>query len=633
MTAHQLLKEYWGHDSFRSLQQEIIESIVSNNDTLALLPTGGGKSICYQIPALLKEGIALVITPLIALMEDQIQQLKQKGILALSIHSGMHKREVYNALENAVLGNYKLLYISPERLQSEQFQEYLKRMQVSMVAVDEAHCISEWGHEFRPTYRQIKSIRELLPNVPFAAFTATATPLVCEDIIEELKMKSPQQFSQKFFRENLSFSCLYEENKEQRLLQLINKMNGPIIIYARTRAGVVKLATFLNAQKIPTSYYHGGMTADERKRRQFEFMQNHTRVMVATNAFGMGIDKDNIRLVVHVDLPESIEAFYQEAGRAGRDGFKAYSIVLHQPKDEDDLLKKIEYTYPSIDTIQKVYQGIAHYYQLAVGSAHLQSFDFDMNEFCTRFNFKQTDVHYSLVRLEQQGILQLSEAYYRPPKMKILVSHEELYSFRLKHPSIDLLVRVLLRKFGGNIYNDYVKVSLTDISKYMDSTVQFVKQKITYLEQYKVIDFIEGGEQPQITYTLPRQDTFKLPINKFWLEERKQKEIEQAHAVIDYLHSQECRANFIVDYFGQEVGEPCGICDICVKNKKKHSYDDLTEHTILEALREQPIPLEKVSVVFESMDREHVLNTIRLLLDKGEIEINPKMCYQIKKKK
>jgi ATP-dependent DNA helicase RecQ len=306
---------------------------------------------------------------------------------------------------------------------------------------------------------------------------------------------------------------------------------------------------------------------------------------------------------------------------------------LHQPRDEDDLLKKIEYTYPSIETIQKVYQAIAHYYQLAVGSAHLQSFDFDMNEFCTRFKFKQTDVHYSLVRLEQQGILQLSEAYFRAPKLKILVSHEELYSFRLKHPAIDLIVRVLLRKFGGNIYNEYVKVSLADISKYMDTTVQQVKQKIVFLEQHRLIDFIEGGEQPQITYTLPRQDTFKLPINQFWLEERKQKEIEQVHAVIDFLHTQNCRANFIVDYFGQEVTNNCGICDVCVKNKKKNSYDDLTEHAIIEALQLQAIPLEKVSVMFESMDREHVLNTIRLLLDRGIIEINNKMCYQLKLKK
>ncbi|HSY61627.1 MAG TPA: ATP-dependent DNA helicase RecQ [Cytophaga sp.] len=621
-SIHEILKTYWGHSAFRPLQEDIINSILSGNDTVALLPTGGGKSICYQVPALAQDGLVLVISPLIALMKDQVEQLRKRGISAAAIHSGMRKTEIDIALDNCIYGSAKLLYVSPERLKSDLFKERVQKMNITCIAVDEAHCISEWGHDFRPAYREIVSIRTLLPEVPIIALTATANEMVLNDIMDQLALQDPQVFTQSFTRKNLSYSCLYEENKEKRLISMLQKIPGVCIVYASTRARVVRIAEFLNRQRIPTEFYHGGLDHKQRSVKQDAFMKNTVRVMVATNAFGMGVDKPDVRLVVHMDVPDSLEGYFQEAGRAGRDGNKAFAVLLHTQKDEDELLAKIPVAHPSAEVIRRTYQSLANYYQLAVGSGYMESYPFDLDEFCKKYNLNKLEAFYSLKRMEQHGIIQLSEAFYNPPKLKVIIDHEQLYDVRLKMPKYDEFIKQLLRIFGGEVYNTYKEFSFSTLAKSTLTPEPEIVSKIKFLAQSGVIDFIDASDVPQLTFLLPRQDALKLQLDLQWLEDRKDHDQESAENIIGFLHTEKCRAQYVLEYFGEYNAKPCGICDRCIRNTRNKEYYDHTVMVVQQTLLTKNIPIEDLEKEFVGLDKNIVLEIIRTLMDTAKVKID-----------
>jgi ATP-dependent DNA helicase RecQ len=621
-SIHEILKTYWGHSAFRPLQEDIIQSILLGTDTVALLPTGGGKSICYQVPALAKDGIVLVISPLIALMKDQVEQLRRRGIIATAIHSGMRKSEIDIALDNCIYGSTKLLYVSPERLKSDLFKERVQKMNIICIAIDEAHCISEWGHDFRPAYREIVSIRTLLPQVPMIALTATANEMVLNDIMDQLALQNPNVFTQSFTRQNLSYSCLYEENKEKRLVSMLQKIPGICIVYANTRARVVRIAEFLNRQRIPTEFYHGGLDHKQRSTKQDAFMKNTVRVMVATNAFGMGVDKPDVRLVVHMDVPDSLEGYFQEAGRAGRDGNKAFAVLLHTQKDEEELFRKIQSAHPSVDIIRRIYQSIANYYQLAVGSGFMESYPFDIEEFCKKYSLNKLEVFYSLKRMEQHGIIQLSEAFYNPPKLRVIINHEQLYNARLKMPKYDDFIKQLLRIFGGEVYNTYREFLFSSFAKSTLTPESEIRNKLSFLAQQGIIEYIDASDKPQLTFLLPRQDAPKLQLDLQWLEDRKDHDLESVENIIGFLHTEECRAKYVLEYFGEYNAEPCGICDRCIRRTRIKEHYEHAEVVVQQTLQMKNIPIEDLEKEIVGLDKNIVLEIIRSLMDTGKVKID-----------
>ncbi|MEM1137932.1 MAG: ATP-dependent DNA helicase RecQ, partial [Bacteroidota bacterium] len=450
---HKILYQYWKYTTFRSLQEEIIQAVLAGKDTLALLPTGGGKSICFQVPALAKEGVCIVISPLIALMKDQVYQLNTRGIEAKAIYAGMSQREIDITLDNAIYGNIKFLYVSPERLKTEIFITRAAKMNISLLAIDEAHCISQWGYDFRPPYLELMQFRELIPNVPCIALTATATEVVKNDIQDKLGFDQNAGFFQKSFaRENLSYSVYYEEDKEKRMLEILSKVAGSAIVYVRSRKRTKHFADFLRARKISASFYHAGLSNEERARRQDDWINNRTRVIVATNAFGMGIDKPDVRIVIHLDLPDNLEAYYQEAGRAGRDERKAFAVLLYNHNDIKQLKENIEISHPSIDKLKKVYQAVANYLKIAVGSGYLESYDFDLDDFVNTFKLPYLETYHALKKLEEQDFIQFNESFYAPSRLTIALSHDKLYEFQVANKEADKLIKILLRVYGAEIY-------------------------------------------------------------------------------------------------------------------------------------------------------------------------------------
>ncbi|MGB1039295.1 MAG: RecQ family ATP-dependent DNA helicase, partial [Flavobacteriales bacterium] len=464
-TINDILKLYWGYDSFRDSQEEIISSVLDGNNTLALLPTGGGKSICYQVPALVNEGICVVVSPLIALMKDQVENLNKRGIKALAIYSGMNKREIDIALDNCVYGNYKFLYVSPERLQTEIFKVRVAKMKVNLIAVDESHCISQWGHDFRPAYQKIKDLREIIDSsVPFLAVTATANKRVITDISEQLSIGSSHVIKQSFYRENLGYLVLKIENKKERLLQILKKTNSCGIVYANTRRKTVETAQFLASNGFRADYYHGGLTQDDRDRKQQNWIENKTQIIVATNAFGMGIDKPDVRVVVHLEPPASPEAYFQEAGRGGRDGKQSFGALLYKPSDKLNLEKFHELEFPEISLIKKIYNSLGNYFRLAIGGGEGISYEFNLGEFCNQFNFDVIKTHHALSILSLAGYISLSEAISRPNKVKFKVNNNELYNYQIKHPEHEKLIQILLRN-NESIFDSLIGVNLTQIGE------------------------------------------------------------------------------------------------------------------------------------------------------------------------
>lgn len=619
-----ILKKYWKHDQFRPLQQEIIQSVINLQDTLALLPTGGGKSVCFQVPALLLDGVCIVITPLIALMKDQVGQLKAKGIEALSIHAGMSRREIDISLDNCVYGKVKFLYVSPERVQTEMFQERVRLMNVSLIAVDEAHCISQWGYDFRPPYLQIATLRELKPSAPLIALTATATRHVQDDIVEKLMFRIPYEvFARTFARDNLSFVMRKTENKDRKLLEILRKVKGSAIVYVRSRKATQEIASWLGRQGIASSYYHAGLQHEERSRRQDEWIRNKTRVMVATNAFGMGIDKPDVRLVIHVDLPENLEAYYQEAGRAGRDGLRAYAVIIYQDADMASLEMKVAQSHPAVDFLRTVYQALANYYQLAVGSAEGESFDFDLQAFSGRFHLQPSEAYNALKKLEEEGSIAFNESFYSPSQLHLAVDTVRLYEFQVANALYDPLIKMLLRLYGGELYSGFVKIAEPYIANGLKIPEREVKDQLQRLHELGIVVYQPVKDKPQITFILPRQDAASLPLNVRRLEERKLLALKKMKAMIDFTVSENrCRMQLVQEYFDEETDNTCGICDICIGNRKKENKQALTEmqREILTLVTDKPVSIERLEEIISPRDHELFVDAVREMLDDGKIE-------------
>jgi ATP-dependent DNA helicase RecQ len=623
-TPLSVLQQYWKHNQFRPLQEDIIGSVLDGRDTLALLPTGGGKSVCFQVPALLREGLCIVITPLIALMKDQVEQLRKKEINAVAIHSGMARPEIDLHLNNALYGKMKFLYVSPERIQTEIFVERFKQMKVGLIAVDEAHCISQWGYDFRPPYLQIASLREIKPEVPVIALTATATTQVRDDIMKNLSFrKGSGLFQKSFARENLSFVIRKTDNKDKKLLEILQKVRGTAIIYVRSRKATQEVARWLAKKNIAASFYHAGLDFETRTKRQDEWINNKTRVMVATNAFGMGIDKPDVRIVIHLDLPENLESYYQEAGRAGRDGLRSYAVILYQDVDAINLQNKAEQSQPSLSYLSKVYQALANYYQLAVGSGAGESFDFEMYNFAERFQFNTLEVYNALRKLEEEGLIQFSESYYSPSSLHVLLDHTRLYEFQVANARFDDLLKMLLRLYGGELFSGFMQVSENYLAKALQTPYHEIVALLLHLHQLNVIHYIPVKNKPQVTFILPRQDAEKLPVDKKRLEARRKLILDKAGSVTAFVQNTfRCRMQLIQDYFDETTFQSCGICDVCIEKRKKDNtaaFENLIRE-ILTVMKNKPLTLEELEQQVAPKDRELFVDVVRELVDEGKLE-------------
>lgn len=572
--AYHILSTVFGYSDFRPVQLDIVLSVLEGKDTLALLPTGGGKSICFQVPALTMDGICVVVSPLIALMKDQVDNLRKKGILAAAIYSGMGKREIDTILDNCIYGNYKFLYVSPERLKTEIFIERFKKMKVNLIAIDEAHCISQWGYDFRPPYLEIAQIREFHPNVPCLALTASATLKVKADIIEKLELKNPAVFVRSFSRKNLSYSVRLVENKLEKGIEILNKIPGSAIIYVRNRKGTKDIANVLQQMGIPASFYHAGLDNETREKRQNEWKQNRIRVIVATNAFGMGIDKPDVRSVIHMDLPENLENYYQEAGRAGRDEHKAYGVLLTNEQDMMILEERAAMAYPPVDFLKKVYQSLANQYRIAVGSGFMVSYDFDMSSFTSTYGLEILTTYNALKVLQEEGFLELNEGFYSPSTIHFLVDQSKLYEFQIANAKLDPLIKMLMRTYGGELFVEYLKIQESKVAKNAKMEESDLIKQLEYLDQVGILAYNPRKDKPQITFLTARFDAGKLPLNTKRIEERGQNAISKAKSMVGYVKNTSlCRANQISSYFGEESDDFCGICDVCLENRKHHDTE------------------------------------------------------------
>ncbi|HAA12465.1 MAG TPA: RecQ family ATP-dependent DNA helicase [Cytophagales bacterium] len=624
-TPHQVLQEVWGYPDFRPLQLDIVEATLAGKDTLALLPTGGGKSICFQVPGLVREGITLVVSPLIALMKDQVEQLKRRGVSAAAVYSGMSKREIDITLDNAIYGNLKFLYLSPERLQTELLRERVKRMKVALLAIDEAHCISQWGYDFRPPYLKIPEFRELIPEVNVIAVTASATPQVQADIQEKLAFKKGSGFFQKSFaRPNLSYSVRKVDNKGPKLLEILQKIPGTSVVYVRSRRRTEEIARWLQGKGISADFYHAGMTGEERTQKQADWIEDRTRVIVATNAFGMGIDKPDVRTVVHLDLPDHLEAYYQEAGRGGRDEKKAFAVMLYNDADVQNLRRRITAAYPSPEFMRKVYQALANLYQIAVGSHVLSSFTLDVEAFAKQYNLPPGATYHALKRLEDSDILQLSESFHQPSKVHFRVDNRRLYQFEIAEAGFEPLLKALLRQYGGELFANFLPISESRIASEIKRSVSEVTRQLNALAQRDILDYDPRKEKPQLTFLTTRYDASHLPLDVKWLEERKQRDVEKMEAMIHYTeHRNRCRTQLILEYFGEVSYDRCGVCDWCVEQKRAAQKPDTADRDqILALLAQYPqTPAELATNL--SIPREALKQSLQLLLDQGHVQYTP----------
>jgi ATP-dependent DNA helicase RecQ len=622
----EILKKYWGFDTFRPLQEDIIRSVLEGHDTLALLPTGGGKSICFQVPAMATEGLCIVVTPLIALMKDQVQNLKSRGIKAVALYHGLSKMEIDIALDNCIYGKgFKFLYLSPERLQTELLQARLSKMKVSLLSIDEAHCISQWGYDFRPPYLKIAAIRQFFPKIPVLALTATATPQVVADIQEKLEFRKKNVFQKSFERKNLAYVVQEEEDKLGRLLRICNKVPGTGIVYVRNRKRTREIAEYLKKNKIPADYYHAGLTHLERDLKQNAWMKEKIRVMVATNAFGMGIDKPNVRFVVHVDLPDSPEAYFQEAGRAGRDEKKAFGVTLYNKSDIIDLEQNHERSYPPIEFITKVYNCLGNYFQIPVGGGRDQTMPFILNDFTENFNFDSAPVFSALKFLEKEGYIILSEALFNPSRIFFSINREELYRFQIATPAYDSFIKVILRSYPG-VFTDFVKISETDIAKRTGMGREEVVKRLKWLNQLNIVQFEPQNESPTITFIEERLASEHLRITPEVYHRQKKFSHERVMAMKGYVENKiQCRSQLLLSYFGEKTHNRCGQCDYCLERKKsgmsKEETDQLVQQIRL-LLKEKPRNApELIMVLSDLLLEDEAMKIVRWLVDNGKIKI------------
>jgi len=629
MTAIEILQKYWGHQAFRPLQQDIITSVLEGEDSLALLPTGGGKSICFQVPALVKEGICIVVSPLIALMKDQVENLKSKGIEAIAIYAGMGKREIDILLDNCIYGKIKFLYLSPERLLSDLVRVRISYMNVNLIAVDEAHCISQWGYDFRPPYLQISKLREILPDVPVLALTATATDFVRNDIVQKLEMKDPQVFVKSFARDNLSYVVFGKEDKYKKLIEICRNVNGTGLVYVRNRRETAEVSNFINRNQIKADFYHAGLERDVRFKKQEDWKLNKTRIMVATNAFGMGIDKADVRFVVHLDLPESLEAYYQEAGRAGRDEKRSYAVLLANRSDVLSLESRYINSFPSPDEIRKVYHYLGNYFQLAFGAGEGLTFTFDIADFCKRFNISVLKTISALKFLEHDGYITLSESVFLPSRLMFIVGHEDVYRFQIENKAYDGVIKTILRSHGG-AFDGFVKISEADLAKKLGISFKDVVAILNKLQSIEMLTYIQQTDQPQLQYVRPRVDMDHFDLDVKYLELRKEILLKQVNAVVAYTSTKKCRSIQLLNYFDEHTATKCGVCDVCLAEKRAENevqMNDEIEFEIISLLQHQPLSLDDlVSGIKNGAEYERI-DTIRELLDAGKIKSDGKKYY------
>jgi ATP-dependent DNA helicase RecQ len=620
----QILKQYWGFDQFRHLQQDIIHSVLNGDNTLALLPTGGGKSLCYQLPAMCKDGLCLVISPLIALMKDQVDQLKKKGIKAYALYTGLTHREIDIILDNCIYGEVKLLYASPERIQTDLFIERIQKMDINLLAVDEAHCISQWGYDFRPSYLKIAEFRQTyLPKIKTIALTATATEKVVEDIVEKLELNEPNIYKASFHRDNLALAVRKVEDKESKLVEILNNVAGSSCVYVRTRRRTKDLTNLLLKNQISADYYHAGLSYDLRMKKQDLWQKGLTRVIVATNAFGMGVDKANVRSVIHFDLPDTLEAYYQEAGRAGRDGKKAYAVIIYHPGDKDLLLNYLENNHPSIELLKRVYQSLANYYKIAVGSNMLSFFDFDITDFCQNFNLHYSETYHTIRKLQEEGLIELNESFYHPSKVTINLDNQALYTFQIANAKFDPILKTILRLYGGELFTNFVRVSENQIARMLNTTTIKIKNQLNHLNDLKVITYDRMRDKPQLAFITSRYDVAKLPLNITRLNERRQLKKTKLEAIFRYVEKNHiCRTSMILDYFGEVIYEDCGHCDICLEKKKNTSKSDhqRIREMLLYELHKGPKLPEELTKLFDDDDLILVEEIIRDMNDQGDIK-------------
>lgn len=593
MNYLEILKQHWGYDNFRGIQEEIIQSIGQGKDTLGLMPTGGGKSITFQVPALAKEGLCIVITPLIALMKDQVRNLKERGIKAVAVYSGMTREEILVALENCIFGDYKFLYVSPERLDTEIFQTKLRRMNICMITVDEAHCISQWGYDFRPAYLKIAEIRQMLPEVPILALTATATPEVVNDIRLKLGFREGgQTFRMSFERKNLAYIVRHTEDKQKELIHILQKIQASAIVYTRNRKRTREITELLTANNISATFYHAGLSNEAKDQRQKSWLTGESRVMVATNAFGMGIDKPDVRIVIHIDMPDSPEAYFQEAGRAGRDGQKAYAVLLYAKSDKVNLNKRISDTFPDKEYIRKVYEDINFFFQMAMGDGAGCTFAFNIDEFCRNFKHFPVQADSALKILTRAGYLDYTDEQDNASRLIFTLRRDELYKLQEYEADIEKLIHVILRSYTG-LFTDYAFINEESLSIRTGLSRQRVYEILVMLTQRRILHYIPRKNTPYIIYSQKRIEKERLIISPEIYEKRKESYAYRIKAMIDYATAEEkCRSRMLLHYFGEKNEHNCGQCDVCLKKHesgiKLGEFQELKER-ILEVLKEGPL--------------------------------------------
>lgn len=611
-----ILKQYWGYDNFRGIQEDIIRSIGEGRDTLGLMPTGGGKSITFQVPALAQEGLCLVITPLIALMKDQVRNLRERGIKATAIYSGMTREEIVIALENCIFGNYKFLYVSPERLDTEIFQIKLRSMHVSLITVDESHCISQWGYDFRPAYLKIADIRQLLPGVPVIALTATATPEVVSDIQQRLQFRQENVFRMSFERKNLAYVVRHTEDKESELLHILQRVDGSGIVYTRNRKKTKEISLFLNRNHITATFYHAGLNDETKDSRQKAWLKGEFRVMVATNAFGMGIDKPDVRVVIHADVPDSPEAYFQEAGRAGRDGMKAYAVLLFCARDKITLKQRVSDTFPEKSYIRKIYEDINFYYQMAMGDGRGCTFAFNIDEFCRNFKHFPVQTDSALKILTRAGYLEYTDEQDNASRIMFTITKEELYRIREQSEDTEKLLRILLRSYTG-LFTDYAYISEDNLSTRSGLSKQQIYETLLSLSRQHILHYIPAKKTPYIIYTRERQETERVYLSKEVYEDRKESYVQRINAMIEYAESENrCRSRMLLRYFGEKNEHNCGQCDVCLQQHQsglKSGEFEAISQQLQALLKENLLSLQEIKDKMQ-VPENHLMKVVSYLV-------------------
>jgi ATP-dependent DNA helicase RecQ len=623
------LEYYWHHTSFRPMQEDIIRAVLQNEDTFALLPTGGGKSICFQIPALMRDGICIVVSPLIALMKDQVNNLNEKGIKALSITSGISYSDLDTLLDNCIYGNYKFLYLSPERLQQDLVKDRIQQMNVNLIAVDEAHCISQWGNDFRPAYKNINILRQLHPTVNIIALTATARPNVVKDIVSELDFIAPKIFKASFSRPNIAYMVLDTDDKHYKIEQILKKHKGSSIIYVRTRRWAHEINTFLESKGFSSIFYHGGITNKDKQDRLHQWTHNQKEIMVATTAFGMGIDKADVKNIIHINLPESLESYYQEAGRAGRNGDKAYAVILKNKTDEQTLKNQFLNVLPSIEFLKQVYRKLCNYFQISYGEGEQSVHEFNFNEFCKTYEFNTAITFNALQILDRNSIISLSQHFNYQAKLQFVIGNQELFRFLETHKHFDTLIKSILRTYGG-ILENLLKIDLNLICEKTSMEEDAVLNALHQLKKKEVVDFQFSNTDSELTFLVPREDDKTINRISKHVEQQFHLKEKQINSVIDYISNKnQCKNRLLLHYFGEDTKTDCGICSVCLsKTKTKLNVKSISHDIILQLEKE---PLQSRTIIQNlTYDDDTVLKTLQLMVENNILEVTSNNKYKIR---